>query len=238
MRATLACAVLFGGLAMVAAAPVPRLDAPPPITDEHIKASQNNLKEFGIAFHGFHDANNVMPVDITDKEGKPLLSWRVAILPYVDEADLYKQFKLDEPWDSEHNKKLIEKLPKVYAPIRVKAKAGETFYQVFYGKGALFRPMARPRIPGSIPDGTSRTAMVAEAAEPVVWTKPADIPFDHEKKDLPKLGGMFDGDFNVALCDGSVIRVRKNANPTHLKYFIMPADGHVIDLEQLTNPRS
>ena len=238
MRATLSVGVLFGLIAAAAAAPVPKDDAPPPVTERHLKASLQNLKQLGLAFHSYHDITRVLPTNITDRNGKPLLSWRVAILPYLEEDRLYKQFKLEEPWDSEHNKKLIEKMPTVYAPIRVKAKAGETFYQVFYGKGALFRPAALPIIPGSVPDGTSKTAMVAEAAEPVIWTRPADIPFDHEKKDLPKLGGMFDGDFNVTLCDGSVIRVKKNANPAHLKHLIMPADGYVIDMEQLTNPRS
>jgi hypothetical protein len=238
MRATLAWAAVFGGLALVAAAPIPKEDdKPPPITEKHLKDSRNNLKLFGIAFHSFNDATGVMPTDITDKDGKPLLSWRVAILPYIEEEELYKQFELDEPWDSPNNKKLVEKMPKVYAPIRVKAKAGETFYQVFTGKDALFGPKKKPRIPASIPDGTSNTAMVVEGGEPVVWTKPADIAFD-EKKPLPKLGGMFDGDFNVVLCDGSVMRIKKAADPVHLKRLITPADGHVIDLDQLTNPRS
>ena len=66
----------------------------------------------------------------------------------------------------------------MYAPVRVSAKAGETFYQVFYGKAALFGPKKTPRFPSSIPNGVTKTAMVVEAGEPVVWTKPADLPFD------------------------------------------------------------
>ena len=151
--------------------------------------SLGNLKQIGIAFHAYADSSvGNLPIDIRDKDGKALLSWRVAILPYIEENDLYKQFKLDEPWDSANNKKLIEKMPKIYAPVRVKAKEGETFYQVFTGEKAVFGPKKNPRMPESFPDGTSNTGLVFEAGDPVIWSKPADMVFD-EKKAVPKLGG-------------------------------------------------
>ncbi len=78
--------------------------------------SQNNLKQIGLAMHNYHATNNMLPPHATyDKNGKPLLSWRVFILPYIEQQDLYKQFHLDEPWDSEHNKKLLAKMPVIYA---------------------------------------------------------------------------------------------------------------------------
>ena len=123
-------------------------------------------------------------------------------------------------------------MPKLYAPVRVKAKEGETFYQVFAGEKALFGPKKMPRIPASIPDGTSNTGMVFEAGESVIWTKPADLPFD-EKKALPKLGGLFDGDCQVVLCDGSVKTIKKGADEAELKKFIMPADGMIIDFKKI-----
>src|SRR5215208_5386317 len=114
MRAMCACAVLFAGLA--AAAPVPKEPPVPPVTEEHLKAARENLKQIALAFHNHHDANGRLPGNICDKNGKALLSWRVQILPYLEEDKLYFEFKLDEAWDSDHNKKLIEKLPKTYAP--------------------------------------------------------------------------------------------------------------------------
>jgi hypothetical protein len=199
------------------------------------KTAVNNLKLVGLAFHAHHDATGGFPADVADKAGKPLLSWRVAILPFLgeEEGKLYRQFKLAEPWDSEHNKALAEKLPKVYAPVGAKAKAGETFLQVFAGPKALFGGKVRnPRLL-SITDGTSNTGMVFEAGEPVVWTKPADLPFD-EAKPLPKLGGQFGGAFHVVMCDGSVRRVKAGADEKELKKLVMPADGNPIDWDKLT----
>src|SRR5205814_6093315 len=69
--------------------------------------SANNLKQLMLAMHNYHDVYGRFPADIRDKDGKPLLSWRVHILPFIEQVNLYKQFRLDEPWDSEHNKKLI-----------------------------------------------------------------------------------------------------------------------------------
>jgi hypothetical protein len=196
--------------------------------------SQSNLKKIGGAMRQCaEDHSGHVDLDIRNTEGKSLLSWRVSLLPYVEEIELYKQFKLDEPWDSDHNKKLIEKMPTIYAPVRVKAKPGDTFYQMFTGEKTFHDPKAKYRI-YKIPDGAANTALVFEAGEPVIWTKPTDMPFDEEKP-LPKLGGIFDGDFNVVLADGSVIRLKKDRDEKELKYLIMPGDGHRIDFDKLRN---
>src|SRR5262249_57367140 len=135
---------------------------------------------------------------------KPLLSWRVAILPYIEQDALYKEFKLDEPWDSEHNKKLIAKMPAIYAPVAKPGKEGNTHLQMVIGPSAM---QPGGSLITSIPDGTSNTIAVVEAAEPVIWTKPDDVMFPD--KELPKdfrkkFGGQFANGFNVLLWDGSV----------------------------------
>src|SRR5207302_1956982 len=78
--------------------------------------SANNLKQMALATINYADAFGRAPAAaICDKNGKPLLSWRVAILPFIEQDNLYKQFHLDEPWDSDHNKKLLARMPNVYA---------------------------------------------------------------------------------------------------------------------------
>src|SRR5262249_5499853 len=149
----------------------------------------------------YHDVNKHFPPQaVYSPDGKPLLSWRVLILPYLEKDDLYKEFHLDEPWDSEHNKKLLAKMPKTYAmPGRQEKEPTETFYQGFAGKGAFFDGKQGTKIV-DITDGASNTIMVVEAAKAVPWSKPEDIPFDAGKP-LPKLGGHFGGVSNAAFCD-------------------------------------
>src|SRR5439155_17093192 len=123
---------------------------------------------------------------ICDKNGKALLSWRVAILPFIEQDNLYKQFKLDEPWDSENNKKLIANMPKIYAIPRVtNPDETVTHYRVFYGNGAFF-DLSKGTTVGSVTDGLSNTLMIVEANEAVTWTKPDDLAFDPNKP-LPKM---------------------------------------------------
>jgi hypothetical protein len=218
------------------------------------RQSAMNLRTFAIAMLNYSDTYKHLPASanldvrlrgqfgnavLTEEllakvQGKlkgktlPLLSWRVAILPFIEEGPLYKQFKLDEPWDSEHNKKLQEKMPKVYAPVTGKAKPGLTYYQVFVGKDAPFDGMVSPRFPASFPDGTSNTFLVVEGGEAVPWTKPQDIPFDG--KTVPKLGGLFAEGFHVAMADGTVRFVPKGADERAIRAAITPRGGEFMDL--------
>src|SRR5262249_8443136 len=124
------------------------------------------------------------------KVGPPLLSWRVAILPYIEQEALYRQVKFDEPPGSAHHKKLIEKRPELFAPVTGKTKEpGLTYYQVFNGSAAPFNGTIATRFPADFRDGTSNTFLVVEAGEAVPWTKPQDARYDG--KALPKLGGLF-----------------------------------------------
>lgn len=235
MRASLviaSSAFIMASLALAAPAKKEKEEPAGPITAEQLDASANNLKQIAIAWHNYESANGHLPSNEMDKTGKALLSWRVQILPYIEELELYKQFKLDEPWDSEHNKKLIDKMPKLYAPIRVKADAGMTFYQSFTGKHAVLMPGKKVTL-ANIPDGTSNTFMAAEAAKPVIWTKPDDMIYDG--KEVPKLGGMFDGKFTAVFCDGHVMRFKKGIDSKLLGYLIDPADGNVIDMNDLVD---
>jgi hypothetical protein len=167
----------------------------------------NNLKEIGLALHDFHDTYLRFPAPaIYSKDGKPLLSWRVAILPYLEQQDLYKQFHLDEPWDSEHNKKLLAKMPKIYAPTvpGLTKDPSATFYQVFTGKGAIFEGkegVSLVQITNA--DGPANTLLVVEASEAVPWTKPQDLHYDPDKPP-PKFGGHFRHVSPALFADGSV----------------------------------
>ncbi len=227
MRLIPCAAVLFAVLTLTALpdrgqpAPAPKPKDDGPITSEQLKQTEENLKAIGLAFHNYNDSFGHLPTNVVSG-AKPLLSWRVQILPFIEQQRLYEQFKLDEPWDSDTNKKLIDTLPKQYVPVRGKADRGTTFYQAFGGSNGWLKPGAK--LPASFPDGTSNTFLVAEAAKPVVWTKPEDLEFDG--KTVPALGGMFDGKFHATMADGSVKRFKKGVDAAILQLLIDPADGN------------
>lgn len=193
---------------------------------EQRKMSQKNLKEIALGFHNYASKNgDNLPHDITDKDGKPLLSWRVAILPYIDEEELFKEFKLDEPWDSEHNKKALTKMPEIYRIGFGGKNATKTYYQVFSGPGAPFERGKTFSI--LIPDGTSNTLAAVEAGPPVEWTKPADIAYD-SKKPFRKLELPFKNVFSVAFLDGSTWSMKPNLDESILRLLIEHDDGQPI----------
>src|SRR5439155_26328316 len=133
----------------------------------------NNLKQIALAFHVYHDTNAVLPAHaIYSKDGKtPLLSWRVALLLHIGQQQLYQEFKLDQPWDSEHNKKLIAKMPKIYEPVGLgKKEEGRTYYQVFTGPDTLLDGNKQMRLT-DITDRTSNTLLAIEGNEQVDCTK-------------------------------------------------------------------
>ena len=137
------------------------------------RQSVHNLRSISLAMHKAISANKQgrFPAATISKDGKPLLSWRVALLPYLGENGLYNQFHRDEPWDSTHNKVLLDQMPNVYAPVLQKGEPkSTTHYQVVVGRGALFGG-DQGTLYEDVTDPRSYTLMVVEAAKPVPWTK-------------------------------------------------------------------
>ncbi|MBN9119139.1 MAG: DUF1559 domain-containing protein [Planctomycetes bacterium] len=191
----------------------------------------NNLKQLALAMHNYHDANQVFPPQ-DGKMGtfKGGLSWRVHLLPYIGEDALYRQFKLDEPWDSPNNKKLIDRMPVTFASPLVTDLPGQTRYKVFSGTEAVIYPGSRTTMT-AIADGTSNTILIVGGGKPVIWTKPDDIEFTGTAAPsvlaLPGQTGC-----NVALCDGSVRWVEPaRLTPDKLKAAITRAGGEVLGLD-------
>jgi hypothetical protein len=204
-------------------------------------ATMNNLRQIGIAIHNCNDQVGWMPISGTDKLGLPLrdakqtpgLSWRVAILPYIEQENLFQQFKHDEPWDSPHNKALISRMPKIFqSPSSPNKNPGETHYQMFVGPKALQPGLSIQRI--SSMDGVSNTIGVIEVADPVIWTKPDDIavPGDKAPSDLlQKARGLYRGGVCAMFLDGSVRFIpTTNLTAETLWALITPSGGEVVNV--------
>ena len=183
--------------------------------------SRWKLKDIVLAFHEYHDANDrhLPPAVVTDKTGRPLYSWRVAILPYLpDEKELAARFRFDEPWDSVHNKPLVARTPRTYrSPLlsRNDDDGGLTFYQAIVGPGTAFEPPGLT-LRNDFPNGLGNIFLVVEAEEQVPWAKPGDLVYEPQGP-LPKFGHWFTlpifrwkvviGErprFQAAMADGSV----------------------------------
>ena len=193
--------------------------------------SKNNLKQIGLAMHNYHAAYlRFPPAVVIGPDGKTPHSWRVEILPFLDQLELYEQYRMDEPWDSEHNKQLLEQIPDQYRCPEDDAFTTNSSYFALVGKGTVFENEKGQQIRDVI-DGTSNTVMVVESKKAVPWTKPEDIPIDFSK-DLPKFGGFYDKSpgFNVLFCDGAVRFISSTIDPEMLKRVMQRNDGQVVEI--------
>ncbi|SIO60421.1 RNA polymerase sigma factor, sigma-70 family [Singulisphaera sp. GP187] len=211
-------------------------DKAEPREAELIVRSAANLRKIARGIHAYLDTNKRFPPPaIYSANGKPLLSWRVAILPFIGEKALYDQFKLDEPWDGPHNQGLLKLRPKVYAPVVNRSQPTEsTYYQGFTGKRAFFEgkngiALVEGRNPfPEIPDGTVSTLMVVEAGATVPWTKPEDLQYAPDQP-FPKLGGQFKEGFVALTADGSTRFINRSIDPKILHAIITRNGEEVIN---------
>lgn len=188
----------------------------------------NNLRQLMIGILNYESAYQHFPLQaIAGPDGKKLLSWRVALLPFLEEVELYQQFHLDEPWDSEHNLKLLEKMPAVYRSPNV-TLSGETLYLAVTGSGTAFEAGKKLRL-RDVTDGLSNTIGLVEVAPSaaVPWTKPEDFTFAGDD-DLSALAGFRPGGFLVAFLDGSTRLIAKSVGSETLRRLFLVNDGEVI----------
>jgi len=182
-------------------------------------AASNNLKQIGRAMHNYHDATKAFPPAYKgDKNGKPLLSWRVLILPYLGRDDLYRQFHLDEPWDSEHNIQLVAQMPAVYrSPNSAMRVQGKTGCLTVRGEKTVFPGGKGIRITDVV-DGTANTIMIVQVPDEraVTWTKPDDFEYDESNPIKGLVDTKSDG-FQAAFVDGRVRLLPSSIDPKVLK---------------------
>ena len=164
---------------------------------------RNNLMKIGLALHVYHEAHDAFPPLYTvDAEGKPLHSWRVLLLPYLEEQRLYERIRLDEPWDSEHNKQFHSRYLSVYTCPKGEVDGDQRcHYSVIVSDGGepitggSFAPAERGGVMTGMgmeqfPDGLTNTLAVVEVKEGFCWMDPtADVTFEEFLKGINTEGG-------------------------------------------------
>jgi prepilin-type processing-associated H-X9-DG protein len=174
------------------------------------------MKQIMLGFHNYHDKYGCFPPTYTvDESGKPLHSWRVLILPYIEQNSLYEKIRLDESWDSEHNRQFHSEAPSIFrcpsagdlreAPA-VPAPAG-SFYSVIDGEEAVFLGSQTKSMPEE--KKSSNTIFLVERRMPVNWMDPSrEITFETACKginaDAMGISSYHPGGVNTAYGDGSV----------------------------------
>ena len=210
--------------------------------------SAKALRQILFAMHAYESANQHLPADFRGNSGKPFLSWRVALLPYLhkspfgdtpgDEAKytgLYKRFNLDEPWDGPTNKPLLAGMPDVYRLGFQPKTATDTYYQGFAGPGTAFEPGVRLDYP-QFTDGTSNTLSVAEVGPPVPWTKPQDVGYDPAKP-FPAVRWPFTNLISTAFADGSYRHWSPTMPELLLRQLVSRNGGEVMAWDRSIIPR-
>lgn len=219
--------------------------------------STNNLRQVAIACQKYHDVHNGFPTDSYGPDSKPLLSWRVHILPYLGEDLLYRQFNLNEPWDSPNNIRLLNQMPLAYATPEERTgrvgKGNKTYYRGFTSPGAIFaqRDMGRPAIgeKGGFPppalvfpargvriaevtDGTTNTILAIEAGDGTEWTKPGDLDASPGKP-FPPLGGVrpISDVFIAVMVDGSIRPLKKDTPEAQLRAMVTYSGNEIVNFD-------
>jgi hypothetical protein len=228
--------------------------------------SITNLKLIGLAMNEFHASfGTYPPAVIAGPNGKPWHSWRVLLLLYLDQGELFNQYRFDEPWDGPNNIKLLDRMPEVYRdPIHGDDRGHSTHYAALVGKATAFPPSgAVQRDAQQFPigqgmggatgvqdmtDGTSTTLLVAPVGpeRKIPWTKPEDIAVGPDFPGLGRPGGIaapyraLSGPAGhraaPVLCgDDSVLVLIDTIHPNVLAALLTRAGGETITFDAIWN---
>jgi len=179
-----------------------------------------NLKILGLSLHNYHEVYGALPpAYVADENGKPMHSWRVLLLPFIEQQELYDRYNFDEPWDGPNNRKLWDEMPSCYAwPVEDFDEPWLTPYQVAVGSGTPFEHGRRISL-SDITDGTSNTILVFEVpSKPVNWMKPIYISYDSDKP-LPASirSSKHDTIIMAGRADGSTLRFEPDISDEMLR---------------------
>ena len=198
----------------------------------------NNLKCLALAMHHYHEKNGCYPpAFIPDKNGKPMHSWRVLLLPYLDRNDLYWQYRFDEPWDSPNNRQVTDVALAVYrCPTQPDSREPTTCYMMVVGPHTISDGPHSRKVT-EIRDGLTLTILLVEVADSGVgWAEPKDLSFDQldfkiNGSKRPGIGSHHSGGANVAFGDGSVRFLQDTTDPQRIRAMLTIDGGEKITEE-------
>jgi hypothetical protein len=189
-----------------------------------------NLKQIGLAFHNYHQAwGSFPPAYLADANGKPMHSWRVLILPWMEQSGLYGSYNMAEPWDGPNNRKLFDQRPNIFhCPSR---DCGQSLasYVAIVGQGTAFPGPSTVKL-SDIRDGTSETILLVEVSNvDIPWTEPRDLDLKTMSWFIndparPAISSFHER-IPILFVDGMIHRLDPSLSPATLKD-MTTIDGH------------
>ena len=199
--------------------------------------SSNNLKQIGLGMLHYHDTTKRFPPPyVADDDGKPMHSWRVLLLPFMEHQALYEKYNMDEPWDGPNNSGLASMAMSIYQSPTAENTGSTADYLVVTGPETIFDP-DRQTTMADIIDGTSNTIMVVESTgSNIHWMEPRDLKFDELDFSVngPAGNSIRSGNAqgaNVLMADASVRFLNTDVAPEILRAMLTKAGGEMVPSE-------
>lgn len=199
-------------------------------------ASMRNLEKIAAALNAYAaDQGRYPPSATRDANQVKLHSWRVLILPYLGEDDLYNRFDLTLPWDHPTNQAAATyRVPNVYQhpSSSLAGVFNEASYYLITGPGTVFAGRQSLR-PIDISDDLSKTILVTEGA-PILasssWVEPVDLDVTQMRGQLGnnggnEPGGLSEGGVGFATADGRAHFVPETMDPSVIRALVTPQGG-------------
>lgn len=194
-----------------------------------------NLKQIGLALQSYADVYKCFPpAYITDGRGNRMHSWRILILPFMEQKPLYDRYDFNEPWNGPHNRQLAAFIPPAFCcPSDDRRGPSEVSYLAITGSGTVW-PGDRGATLGDIKDGTSNTVLIVEAVgSGIHWMEPRDLPFEALTRGVNSEEGLgicsrHRDVAEVSFCDGSVKPIRTSVSVKTLEALATKAGGEPI----------
>jgi prepilin-type processing-associated H-X9-DG protein len=209
---------------------------------------RNNLKQISIALDCYHERYGTLPpAFVADKNGRPMHSWRVLILPFMEQRALYDRYDFDEPWNGPRNSRLATVSVSGYCCPEQDRGRTTTSYVAVVGPETLW-PGSTPVRFADVVDGTSRTVMVVEVANAGIhWMEPRDLvlstmPLSVNPERRQGISSPHPWDkwwrpsyqsANVAMADGSVCKLWNRTTSREVLALLTIAGHEAVDSDVL-----
>jgi Protein of unknown function (DUF1559) len=192
-----------------------------------------------LALHNYHsEFNTLPPAYVADANGKPMHSWRVLLLPYMEQSALYNRYKFNEPWNGPNNITLLNSMPSTFAcPSRFSNPTNLTSYVAVTGPGTMF-PGAQSTKLADVTDGTSNTLMIVEISNVnIPWTAPVDLDvrtmsFQINDGKRAGISSKHPGGAIVGVGDGRARWASNSITPGNLRAVLTIAGSEGISMDQ------